>query len=31
VLRNLMAEFYFTMGLTGVNSVGEINRDALAG
>jgi lactate 2-monooxygenase len=30
VLRNLMAEFYFTMGLAGVSRVGEIGRDALA-
>ena len=31
VLKNLMADFYFTMGLSGVNSVKEITRDTLAG
>ena len=31
VLKNLMADFYFTMGLSGVNSVKEIIRDTLAG
>ncbi|MBL7850066.1 MAG: alpha-hydroxy-acid oxidizing protein [Cyclobacteriaceae bacterium] len=30
VLRNLMAEFYFTMGLAGINRVDEITRDTLA-
>ena len=30
VLQNLMTEFYFTMGLAGVNSVKEISRDALS-
>jgi lactate 2-monooxygenase len=30
VLRNLMAEFYFTMGLAGINRVSEITRDTLA-
>ncbi len=30
VLRNLMAEFYFTMGLAGINSVKDINRTCLA-
>ena len=30
VLRNLMAEFYFTMGLAGINRVNEITRDTLA-
>jgi len=29
VLKNLMAEFYFTMGLAGINSVREITRDCL--
>lgn len=31
VLKNLMADFYFTMGLSGVISVKEITRDTLAG
>ncbi len=31
VLKNLMADFYFTMGLSGINHVKEITRDALAG
>lgn len=30
VLRNLMAEFYFTMGLAGINKVNEITPDTLA-
>lgn len=30
VLRNLMTEFYFTMGLAGVNQVRDINRETLA-
>jgi lactate 2-monooxygenase len=30
VLRNLMTEFYFTMGLSGINRVNEITRDTLA-
>jgi len=30
VLSNLMAEFYFTMGLAGINGVGEINRECLS-
>lgn len=30
VLKNLMAEFYFTMGLAGINSVKEITRDTLS-
>jgi len=30
VLKNIMAEFYFTMGLAGINSVREITRDTLA-
>lgn len=30
VLRNLMAEFYFTMGLAGINKVSEINPESLA-
>lgn len=30
VLRNLMAEFYFTMGLAGINGVNEITVDTLA-
>lgn len=30
VLKNLMAEFYFTMGLAGINRVDEITRDTLA-
>ena len=30
VLKNLMAEFYFTMGLAGINSVKEITRASMA-
>lgn len=30
VVKNLLAEFYFTMGLAGINSVKEITRDCLA-
>lgn len=30
VLKNFMAEFYFTMGLAGINSVNEITRDTVS-
>ena len=31
VIRNLMTEFYFTMGLAGIDRASEITRDTLAG